>query len=126
MGDMLKTGSDWLEDQRHAHLTRTVEYHRGAQSVELAATVGASTFEVRDDYVVVEELRTRDYLFLTADLLLGGIPALPEPGDLIKERLGCEKKVFEVLAPGGEPPWRYSDPWEKTLRVHTKQVDEEP
>ena len=29
---------------------------------------------------------------------------------------------YEVLAPGKEPCLRYSDPFRKTLRIHTKQV----
>jgi len=30
-----------------------------------------------------------------------------------------------VMAPGKEPAWRYSDPYRKTLRIHTKHVDTE-
>jgi hypothetical protein len=30
--------------------------------------------------------------------------------------------VFEVNAPGGQPPFRYSDPYRRVLRIHTKHI----
>ena len=29
---------------------------------------------------------------------------------------------YEVLAPNGEPVWRWSDPYRTALRVHTKHT----
>jgi hypothetical protein len=34
--------------------------------------------------------------------------------------------VYEVNAPGGQPPWRYSDPYRKALRIHTKHIGTQP
>ena len=48
MTDLLENGLDWLEEQRKAHMTKTVTYRRGASTVEVAATVGATRFEVDD------------------------------------------------------------------------------
>ena len=118
---MLRTGSDWLEDQRHAHLTRTVEYHRGAESVGLKATVGKTPFEVVSEFGV-EKTESRDFLIRTQDLVLGGQPTEPQRGDRVREAIGGEVVVFEVMAPGQEPVWQYSDPNRKTMRVHTKHV----
>ena len=33
--------------------------------------------------------------------------------------------VYEVIRPGDEPCWRWSDSYRQTLRIHTKQVDQE-
>jgi len=33
--------------------------------------------------------------------------------------------IYEVMAPGNEPPWRYSDPYRRTLRIHTKLIGAE-
>jgi len=33
--------------------------------------------------------------------------------------------VHEVMAPGDEPNWRFSDAGRSLLRVHTKQTDVE-
>ena len=50
---------------------------------------------------------------------------MPQRGDRIRETQGQQVFVYEVTAPGKEPVWRYSDPYRKTLRVHTKQTDVE-
>ena len=34
-------------------------------------------------------------------------------------------RTFEVMAPGGEPVWRWSDPYHQVYRIHTKCVSEE-
>ena len=122
MADLLERGSAWLDVQRHAHMTRTVTYQRGADSVELAATIGTTTFEQVDEYGVVHKLESRDFLVRTQDLVLAGVAALPQAGDRVREADGEATLVYEVMAPGVEPPWRYSDPYRRTLRIHTKHV----
>jgi len=57
--------------------------------------------------------------------VLGGTPVLPQRGDRIRETQSTQVFVYEVVAPGDEPCWRYSDPYRRTLRVHTKQIDQE-
>jgi hypothetical protein len=120
--DLLEQGAAWLEDQRHKHMTRTVVYERGTDSVELAATVGRTEFEQADDYGTVHRLESRDYLVRTIDLVLAGEATLPKAGDRIREADGEQTFICEVMAPGTEPPFRYSDPYRKTLRIHTKHV----
>lgn len=124
MVDLLRQGSDWLEDKRKAFAASAVTYWRGGTSVEVRASIGTTTFDVETTAGAVETIESRDFLILAADLILGGSEVLPERGDLIKELLvaGGATLVYEVLAPGGEPPWRYSDPYRKTLRIHTKHV----
>ena len=122
---MLQQGSDWLEDQRVKHMTRSVLYGRGASSVEVPATIGRTVFEVDDGYGVLERTESRDYLILAGDLVVDGQQTLPERGDRIRETQDTQIFVYEVMAPGKEPAWRYSDPYRKTLRIHTKQVDTE-
>jgi len=122
MGNMLEDGSDWLEGQRKAHAASTVTYCRGVLSVEVEATIASTTFEVETAGGAIETVQSRDFLITTADLVLGGAEVLPERGDQIREIAGAKTFVYEVLAPGGEPPWRYSDDWRKTLRIHTKHV----
>jgi hypothetical protein len=125
MPDLLETGSAFLDDQRHQHMTRAVTYQRGADSVELAATIGRTEFEQADDYGVVHKIESRDFLVRTADLVLASVQTLPKAGDRIRETEGSQTFVYEVMAPGTEPPFRYSDPYRKTLRIHTKQVGTE-
>ena len=125
MTDLLQKGSDWLEEKRTRHATETVCYVRGGQSVELSATVGKTTFEVDDGCGVLVRHESRDYLVLAADLKFDDAPTLPQRGDRVRETQGGTVFVYEVTAPGNEPCWRYSDPYRKTLRIHTKQIDTE-
>ena len=125
MADLLETGLGWLEDQRHHHRTIAVTYHRGADSVAVQATIGRTVFEVDDGMGILEKIESRDFLILTADLILAGQASLPERGDRIKETSGDKVYVYEVLAPGKEPHYRFSDPYRKTLRIHSKHVDTE-
>ena len=125
MADLLETGSNWLQDQRKKHITRTVTYRRGVDSVSVQATVGRTVFEQDDGSGVIVRTEVRDYLIDTADLVLAGQPALPERGDRIEEIEGGKKFTYEVMTLGTEPHWRYSDPYRRTLRVHTKHIDTE-
>lgn len=122
MADLLNTGLKWLEDQRHEHLTRQITYERGAESVTLLATIGKSDFEQIDEFGVVHRAQARDFLVRAQDVAIGGSPTLPQAGDRIRETEGAVTYVHEVMSPAGQPPWRYSDAFRRTLRIHTKLV----
>ncbi len=122
MADLLQTASDWLHDQQKQHASRLVTYERGATTVAVQATIGRTVFEIDDEFGVVHKLESRDFLIHAADLVLGGSTVLPERGDRIRETVGTTTYIYEVMAPGKEPHFRYSDPYRKTLRIHTKQV----
>jgi mono/diheme cytochrome c family protein len=68
---------------------------------------------------------SRDYLVSAEDLVLGGVVERPKAGDRIRETEGEQLLIYEVMAPGGEPPWRWSDRHRRTLRIHTKYVGTE-
>ena len=128
MADLLKTGSDWLEGMRVAHASRTVTYYRGVNYVEVQATPGETTFEVDTEGGTIERIESRDFLILAANLILLGMETLPHRGDRVKEPAGAGGSVlvYEVMSPGDGPPWRYSDTYRKTLRLHTKLLGTEP
>ena len=125
MSDVLAQGSAWLEAQRTAHMTKVVAYQRGAESVEVAATIGKTVFQVDKGYGIQERVEARDYLVLAEDLVLAGQAVLPKAGDRVREVQGTTAFVYEVMAPGNAPCWRYSDPYRQTLRIHTKLVTTE-
>ncbi|MGD9856515.1 MAG: hypothetical protein AB7U20_16330 [Planctomycetaceae bacterium] len=112
MPDLLAEGAAWLEQRRTRHLASNVTYVRGAEQVEVAATIGRTKYETDDGTAVRVAFTDRDFLVLAADLMLGGTVTEPERGDLIREGTG----EFEVL------DWRYSDPYRVALRISTKYV----
>ena len=122
MTNLLQIGASWLADQMKTHASIDVTYERGAEQVPIKATVGKTEFELDDGSGVVVRIQSRDYLIHTADLVLGGVETLPVAGDLIREAQGAKTFVYEVMAPGDEPHYRYSDPFRKLLRIHTKHV----
>ena len=125
MGDLLQQGVDWLDGQRMAHLSRTVTYQRGGESVEIAATLGTMSLEVSDEAGVMVRTRQTDFIVSAAALVLGGAAVTPQVGDRVLVAAGGKTLVFEVLAlPGGEH-FRPADPAGTVLRIHGKQVDEE-
>lgn len=125
MGDLLDRGSAFLDDQRHRHLSRTVLYRRSADEKEVQATIGKTEFEQADDAGLIHRVESRDFLIRAADLDLGAGPTLPRAGDQVRETSGSQVFVYEVNAPGGQPPFRYSDPYRRVLRVHTKHIGTE-
>jgi len=123
MGDLLDDGLAWLAEQLKAHASRTVVYRRGANEVTVQATVGRTLLKLDDGYGGVRmEWTDRDFVIAADDLVLGGEKTLPQRGDQVRETVDGQTLVYEVLAPGSEPEWRWSDPHRRLLRIHTKQV----
>mgnify|MGYP000997170060 CR=1 FL=1 len=118
MGDLLLDAMDWIAERLHRHASKQVVYSRGADTVTVDATIGRTVFEVVRGDGIVEHAESRDFLILTNTLILGGSKTIPKRGDRIKE----DGLTFEVLAPGTEPHFRFSDPYRRLYRIHTKQV----
>jgi hypothetical protein len=123
--NLLKRGTNWLERMRGLHMTLPVRYCRGEQAVEVPATVGRTVFQIARDGGPFERIESRDYLVTAAELVLQGNPILPSRGDIIRETDGDSVYIYEVMAPGSEPAWRWSDDYRKTLRIHTKYMGRE-
>lgn len=125
MTDMLATGATWFESMRVQFMTVPVAYCRDTATVQAAATIGRTVFEVARDYGVFEKIESRDYIIAAGELLLNDEPVLPARGDQIRETRDGTTYVYEVMAPGNEPCWRWSDSYRRSLRIHTKQIGEE-
>ena len=122
MGNMLEDSSAWLEAMRKKHLASSVKYCRDGECVIVQATVGRTVFQIARDMNPFERFESRDYLVTATDLVFQGNAVLPRRGDTIREEQDGKVYVYEVMAPGTEPHFRYSDPYRKTLRIHTKLV----
>lgn len=120
MADLLQTGSAWLRSQRRAHISHTVTYARGALSARVQATVGQTSFQVDSGYGLFQEVTSRDFIIDVDDLAAFGEP---QRGDRVTETLNGSNEVFEILAPGTEPHFEYSDRDRAVFRIHTKHVE---
>jgi hypothetical protein len=125
MADLLEQGAAFLDAQRHRHMSRAVVYKRGSDAKEVQATIGRTEFEQADEAGLIHRVESRDYLIRAADLDLGAGPIQPKAGDQVREQVGSQVFVYEVNAPGGQPPFRYSDPYRRTFRIHTKHIGTE-
>ncbi len=122
MADLLDTGLAWLNGQRERFLTKPVIYRRGVQEIEVPATLGRTVFRLDVGMGVTERVEARDYL-IGAEHLTGFDQ--PKPGDRIIEDRDGQRHTAEVMAPGGEPAWRWSDPDRRIYRIHTKHLSTE-
>jgi len=124
--NLLDHGLTWLAESLKKHAARPVVYRRGRDEVTVQAIIGRTLLKLDDGYGGVRIVWTdRDFLIAAEDLVLAGRRILPQRGDEIRETSNGRTVVYEVLAPGREPEWRWSDPYQKILRIHTKRISEE-
>jgi hypothetical protein len=120
---MLQRGTDWLAGKLNAHASHMVTYVRGDERLTLSATFGQTAMEAAEDVGPRVDYTERDFLLRAADLVLGGLHALPRAGDRIEELVDGKVYVFEVMAPEGrELPFRWSDATWRMMRAHAKLV----
>jgi len=113
VGDLLRQGSQWLEQQRTAHCSSPVEYRRPPDAYTVNATYGKTDVEVADESGLTITAGVWDFLILADELGLE-----PEPGDVI----AANGRKYEVMNLCGEGCWRWSDPYRQTYRIHTKDI----
>lgn len=117
---MLDKGNQWLADKLIQHASREVVYRRGEESVTVAAVVGRTLLQLNDEYSGIRMEHTdRDYLIRAADLVIDGVVVTPDEGDIIED---ARDGNYQLMTIPGEPSWRWSDPNQHMLRIHTKKV----
>ncbi len=126
-GDVLEIGSTWLAEQFKDHASRKVRYERDGSFVLLDVTVGRTEYQETDGYGgLIAKWTDRDFIFLAADLVLGGKFTKPEEGDKVYELDEHDSitRTYEVMAIPDAQCFRYCDPQRQGLRAHTKQTAE--
>ena len=115
--NLLRQAIDWLRDAEFSTLIEPVVYHRPGRAPEAVnAIVGRTVFKQTSENGAFVRTQTRDFLIGRNNL-----DREPAAGDTI----AYDGRTFEVMAPGGEPVWRWSDPYRQVYRIHTKCVSEE-
>ena len=125
--DLMANGMSWLTSQLQKNASYPVIYRRGSAAIAVCATIGQTMMKLNDgDGGIRMEWTDRDFLIPYASLAFSGNLTTPARGDTIKESRGGTISVYEVYSPGGEQPWRWSDPYHNMLRIHTKLISETP
>lgn len=120
---LLEWGQRWLNNQLQQFASREVVYQREVSTVTVQATVGRTLLKLDDGYGgVMMQWTDRDFLIRAEDLVIDGQAVLPQRGDTIHEVQSGVTYTYEVLAPGKEPVWKWSDLYRSLLRIHTKQI----
>ena len=123
MADLLQRGMVWLTNQLQDHASQPVVYVRGELYVELKATLGRTVFALDQEITGVPvEYGEVDFLIRSSDLVLAGQRVEPADHDEIWWTDEGVTRVYEALAPGNEPSWRYADPFRRMFRIHTKFI----
>lgn len=123
MADLLQTAAAWLAGQLKEHVSQSVVYKRGAQSVTVTATIARTLFQADDGTGVIDRQEVRDFLIDVAELLLGGAATTPRRGDTIEWTIGGTLCTFEVgLGDRADPAYEYADAYRTKYRVHTRQL----
>lgn len=120
---LLSRSLTWLKSALATGAGVSITYTRGIGSQTATAWVGRTVFTQQplQGGGVSVVFGDRDYLIPVSSLTLTD-PATPKRGDRITEVVNGVSQTFEVIAPGGEPPWRYADPSQTIYRIHTKRV----
>jgi hypothetical protein len=125
VADLLEQAVSWLDGMRQSHLSRAVTYQRGDDSVEVAATLGATSYDVADEAGATVEAKATDFIVAANALILGGVQVAPRVGDRIQVATAEMTLTYEVLALGGTAHYRPCDPAGRLLRIHAKVIGEE-
>lgn len=122
MADLLRSGMSWLSARLQDSASQTATYRRGEVSnSSVLATLGQSEFPRESQEGLTTEERTQDFIVAVSQLTLEGSAITPEPGDQIEV---ADIGTFEVCSPGSSSPaWRYSDPFHKLIRIHTREIE---
>ena len=116
MVNLLKQGSDWLGGVLAEHASGQVTYRRGLTDTAVNAVHGKTDVEIADESGLTIQGAAKDFLILASQL-----PYEPEPGDVIV----ADGRQYEVMPLAGDSCWRWSDPYRKTYRIHTKDIGDE-
>ena len=90
-----------------------VVYQRGAQTIPIKASRAGNSWNVQQrETGGGVELSDRDYIIQAADL-----PFTP----IDKDKIIDAGQTWKVLGVGAEKCWRYCDPNQRLIRIHTKR-----
>ena len=124
MADLLRRGAAFLARKLAPACPVLYTPKAGGPPLLLAAWPGSSRAdgETRPKPAARVDHAERDYLFAAGDLIVGGVPVVPQRGDRVTEVVRGVETAWEAWSTGTEPCWRYADHTREFVRVHTKKA----
>ena len=111
---MIQSGIAHMRAIQMQSVASEIVYKRlGGDALSVKAVVGRTIFRSTDVDGIWTRVETRDFI-----VPRGALVFEPQVGDEI-EFLG---NTYEVLAPSGEPCWRWSDAFHTAYRIHAKNT----
>ena len=102
-----------------------VLFIRGALTCSPIATIGTTRRDQQMSDGHISRKQIRDFLIDVVDLVIDGERVEPDLDDRIEETDGDRVFVYRIVSPGGnEEPFRYSDRWRITWRIHAELIEE--
>ncbi len=124
MPNLQQKGVAWLTSKIQANASVPAYFVRGSNFVLInQVTLGSQLLKTTDNQGNVKTERTERDFIVAANLLTfdsGATFVLPQRGDYWLLDLGKGLKRYDVMPVGNEAPWRYADPFETLVRMHTK------
>lgn len=102
-----------LRDIQSNALSHPARYRHGERELTVSVVPGKTVFRSSNEYGGWIRTESRDFI-----ISAGQFDFEPEKGDAIV----FAGEEYEVLAPAGEPVWRWSDPYRTAMRIHTKHT----
>jgi len=122
MANLLRKGAAMLNRTLGTGASDCVVYQRGLVQADWHASIGATEFQSEDEGEVNNSWTSRDYIGDAAELVAGGITMPPLAGDQVIEVIRGQTVTHELMLMPGTQPFRFCDPGECRVRVHTKEV----
>lgn len=102
-------------EQREEFMSENITYFHAEteKNYTLPATLGKTIFKSEDYTGIVTRVHGVDFIVATEHCDFE-----PQRGDIIN----LQGRKFEVLAPNGEPVWRWQSGNHLSIRIHTKEI----
>lgn len=125
MTTLLQRGAEWLGQQLQTAAGQAVSYRRAAQRASITAA-SAGWYDQKSVGLEGEEIvvRVRRYTFVTADLLFGTRPFVPQDGDRVIETINGQQCEFEVMPAKQSPSFGQTDPNGILTEVYAARVNQ--
>jgi hypothetical protein len=123
MAEVLAAAAIWLAGQLKTNLGTSITIIRGLQSITVIGTLASQVMRTSDrEGNAKVERPDADAVLTASDYNFGAGQVEPAAGDIFQVTYGAVTKQFRAMALGSEPAWRYTDPYQTMVRVHTKFI----